>query len=61
MSEKKDMLEKTITFRTSEKMYKSILEYLKATGESISELMRKITYDHLKIKKFIEENGYDKV
>ena len=58
MTEKENVLKKTINFRTTEEMYKSMLQYLKATGESISVLMRKITYDYLKIKKFIEENGY---
>ena len=57
MAEKKNNLDKTINFRMTKNIYECMLQYLKFTGESISELMRKITYDYLKIKKFVEENG----
>jgi len=58
MSEEKKNLNKVINFRATEEMYKSLMKYLKQTGDSISAVMRQATYDYLKFKKATEENGY---
>lgn len=60
MSEEKKNLDKVINFRATEEMYKSLIKYLKQTGETISSFMRQATYDYLKFKEIMEENGYDK-
>ena len=54
MSEEK--LDRMINFRATDKMYKSLMDYLKMTGETISRFMREATYDYLKLKESIEEN-----
>ena len=59
MSDGKETLNKVINFRATEKMYKDLIKYLKQTGESVSTFMRQATYDYLKFKKAIEENGYE--
>ena len=51
MSEEKENLNKVINFRATEEMYKSLMKYLKVTGESISGFMRQASYDYLKLKK----------
>ena len=58
MSEEKKNLDKVINFRATEEMYKSLMEYLKQTGDTISAVMRQATYDYLKFKEFIKENSY---
>lgn len=61
MTEDKDKLDHTINFRSTEKMFKELMNYLKQTGETISVFMRQATYDYLLFKKAMEENGYGKV
>lgn len=58
MAEEKEKLDHMINFRTTDKMYKDLIAYLKKTGESLSMIMRQATYDYLKFKKVCEENGY---
>ena len=58
MSDEKETLNKVINFRATEKMYKDLIKYLKQTGESVSTFMRQATYDYLKLKKAMEENGF---
>jgi predicted transcriptional regulator len=53
----KDNFDHIINFRATDDMYKKLIEYLKQTGETISAVMRQATYDYLKFKRFIEENG----
>jgi len=57
VSEEKENLNKVINFRATEELYKSLIKYLKQTGETVSAVMRQATYDYLKFKKAIEENG----
>ena len=59
MSEEKERLDHLINFRSTEKMYKDLINYLKQTGETISVFMRQATYDYLKLKKAMEENGFE--
>jgi hypothetical protein len=59
MSDEKENLNKIINFRSTEKMYEDLIKYLKQTGETVSAFMRQATYDYLKFKKVIEENGYE--
>jgi len=56
MGEDKEKLDHVINFRATEKMYVTLMSYLKMTGETISRFMREATYDYLKLKKSIEEN-----
>jgi len=56
MGEDKEKLDHVINFRSTEKMYVTLMNYLKMTGETISRFMREATYDYLKLKKSIEEN-----
>ena len=58
MSEEKKNLNKIINFRATEELYKSLMKYLKQTGETVSVFMRQTTYDYLKLKKAMEENGF---
>jgi len=58
MSEDKEKLDHIINFRATEKLYKELMDYLKQTGETISSIIRQATYDYLKLKKVMEENGY---
>jgi len=58
MSEEKKNLDKIINFRATEEMYKSLMKYLKQTGETVSAVMRQATYDYLKFKEVMEKNGY---
>ena len=58
ISDEKETLNKIINFRATEEMYKSLIKYLKQTGETVSSFMRQATYDYLKLKKAIEENGF---
>lgn len=55
-----DKLDHIINFRSTEKMYQDLMNYLKQTGETISMFMRQATYDYLLLKKAMEENGYGK-
>ena len=57
MSEEKEKLDHTINFRATEEMYESLIKYLEHANKNISTFMREITYDYLKFKKFIKENG----
>ncbi|KKM17251.1 hypothetical protein LCGC14_1677690 [marine sediment metagenome] len=50
----KEILNKNINFRSTEKMYMDLIKYLETTKTSISELMRHITYDYLRFKKVID-------
>ncbi len=54
MTEKENR-SRNINFRTTEKLYEDMMNYLKGTGESISVLMRHITFDYLKFKKAVQE------
>ena len=58
MSDEKENLNKVINFRATEEMYEKLMEYLELTGDTISKVMRLATYDYLKFKEFIKENGY---
>ena len=58
VSEDKEILNKVINFRATEEMYESLLKYLEHANKTISVFMREITYDYLKFKKAIKENGY---
>lgn len=58
--DEKENLNKVINFRATEEMYKSLMDYLKQTGKSISSFMRQATYDYLKFKKAMEKNGFGK-
>lgn len=58
MTEEKENLNKVINFRATEEMYKSLIKYLKITGETVSSFMRQATFDYLKFKEAIKENGY---
>lgn len=58
MSDEKENLNKTINFRATEEMYKSLIDYLDNANKNISTFMREITYDYLKFKKVLKENGY---
>ncbi len=58
MLEEKEILNKTINFRATEDMYKSLINYLENANKTISVFMREITYDYLKFKKVLKENGY---
>lgn len=60
MNDDKDKLDHIINFRATEKMYKDLIEYLRQTGETISAVMRQATYDYLRFKQVMEENGYGK-
>ena len=60
MTEEKERLEHMINFRATEELYKSLINYLKVTGETISVFMRQATYDYLKLQKAIKENGIGK-
>jgi len=60
MTEDKERLEHMINFRATEKLYESLLNYLKVTGETISVFMRQATYDYLKLQKAIKDNGIGK-
>jgi len=53
-----DKLKHIINFRSTEKMYQDLIQYLKQTGETVSVFMRQATYDYLKLKKAMEENGF---
>jgi len=55
-----DKLEHIINFRSTEKMYQELISYLKQTNETISGFMRQATYDYLRLKKHMEENGFGK-
>ena len=61
MTEDKENLDHMINFRSTEQMYKKLMNYLKQTGETISMFMRQATYDYLLLKKAMEENGYKNV
>ena len=56
MAEDKEKLDHVINFRTTEKIYNSLIIYLKQANKSISAVMRQATYDFLKLKKAMEEN-----
>jgi len=58
MSQEKEKLDHMINFRATEEMYESLLKYLKHVNKTVSVFMREITYDYLKFKKAIKENGY---
>lgn len=58
MAEDKEKLDHVINFRSTEKIYNSLMIYLKQANKSISAVMRQATYDFLKLKKVINENGY---
>ena len=58
--EEKENLNKVINFRATEAMYKSLMDYLKQTGKSISSFMRQATFDYLQFKEAMEENGFGK-
>ena len=58
--EEKEKLDHTINFRATEEMYESLINYLEHANKSISTFMREITYDYLKFKKIMKENGYKK-
>jgi len=58
MSEEKKNLDKVINFRATEEMYKSLMKYLKQTGETVSAVMRQATYDYLKFKEALEKNVF---
>jgi len=60
MTKEKEILDKAINFRSTEEMYKSLIKYLKQTGETISSFMRQATYDYLRFKEVMEENGFGK-
>ena len=60
MSEEKEKLDHMINFRATEDMYESLIKYLEQANKSISVFMREITFDYLKFKKFIKQNGYKK-
>jgi len=60
MSEDKERLERMINFRATEKLYESLMNYLKVTGETISVFMRQATYDYLKLQRAIKDNGIRK-
>ena len=60
MTEEKERLDHLINFRATEDMYKSLIDYLKNANKSISVFMREITYDYLKFKKIIKEDGFKK-
>ena len=51
----KENRDKNINFRVTEKLYEDIIKFLKGTEETISTLMRHITYDYLRFKKVIKE------
>ena len=56
----KEKLNKVINFRATEEMYKSLMDYLKQTGKSISSFMRQATFDYLQFKEAMEKNGFGK-
>ena len=56
----KENLNKVINFRAPEEMYKSLMDYLKQTGKSISSFMSQATFDYLQFKDAMEENGFGK-
>lgn len=58
MSEEKEKLDHLINFRATEDMYKSLIKYLEHANKTISVFMREITYDYIKFKKVVKENGY---
>ena len=58
MGEEKEILNKVINFRATEELYKDLIKYLEQTGKTISAVMRQATYDYLKFKKAMEENGF---
>lgn len=58
MIEKKEILDKTINFRATEEMYKSLMKYLEETSKTITGFMRQITFDYLTFKKDMKKNGY---
>ena len=60
MVENKEKLDHVINFRSTEKIYNTLMDYLEQTNKSISGVMRQATYDFLKLKKMIKENGYGK-
>jgi len=60
MTDDKQKLDHVINFRATEKLYNELMIYLKQTGETISSIIRQATYDYLKLKKAMEENGYVK-
>jgi len=54
----KENLDRKINFRVTEEVYEKLMAYLKHTQDTISAVMRKATYDFLKLKEVFEENGY---
>ena len=59
MTEDKDRLEHMINFRATEKMYESLMAYLKQTGKTISGFMRQATYDYLMLREVMKKNGFE--
>jgi len=58
MSDKKEKLDHTINFRSTEKMYKDLIKYLQGTEKTISTVIRQATYEYLKLQEHIKKNGY---
>lgn len=56
----KEIHDKNINFRVTTQMYKKLIKYLKDTEQSISTLMRHITFDYLMFKRAIQEAGEPK-
>ncbi len=56
MTEEK--LDHMINFRATEEMYKDLIKYLKKANKSISTVMRQATWDYLKLKEAMKENGF---
>ena len=61
VNSKKETLKKTINFRVAEQTYNNLIEYLDKAKETISEIMRKITYDFLRAKEENEKIKEDKL
>lgn len=55
----KEKLDHLINFRATEEMYVDLLKYLENANKTISVFMREITYDFLKFKESMKENGYN--
>lgn len=54
----KENLDRKINFRVTEEVYEKLMAYLKHTQDTISVVMRRATYDFLKLKKVFEDNDY---
>jgi len=58
MSDKKEKLDRSINFRSTEKMYKDLIKYLQGTEKTISTVIRQATFEYLRLQEHIKKNGY---